>query len=111
MKWNFLIAAFCAATLLCAQSQPEPNALPLMPWPASVIVQSGSVPIDGSFSISLSGAGSTDPRIKAAVERIPIRLTRQTGIPITLRMIPGGQSATLNIIVESKDHKAPQRLG
>ncbi|MBV9938809.1 MAG: family 20 glycosylhydrolase [Acidobacteriaceae bacterium] len=111
MKWNLAIAAFCAAPTLCAQSQPEPNALPLMPWPASVIVQSGSVPIDGSFSISLSGAGSTDPRIKAAVERIPIRLTRQTGIPITLRMIPGGQSATLNIIVESKDHKAPQRLG
>jgi hexosaminidase len=28
-----------------------------------------------------------------------------------MHMVPGGQSATLNIIVESKDHKAPQRLG
>ena len=82
-----------------------------MPWPASVTVQSGSVPIDRNFSISLSGAGGTDPRVKAAVERIPIRLTRQTGIPIALRIVAGGQGATLNIVVESKDHKAPQRLG
>ncbi len=82
-----------------------------MPWPASVSVQSGSVPIDGNFSISLAGAGSNDPRVKAAVERIPVRLTRQTGIPIAPRTVPAGQSATLNIIVESKDHQGPQRLG
>ncbi len=107
---NF-IAVLCAAPLLCAQSQPGPNALPLMPWPASVRLQSGSVPIDSNFSISLAGAGSSDARVKAAVERIPVRLTRQTGMPIALHLAEGGGSATLNIVVESKDHKTPQRLG
>ena len=82
-----------------------------MPWPANVSSQAGSVPIDSNFSISLTGVGSSDARIKAAVVRIPERLTRQTGIPIVLHLVPAGQSATLNIIVESKDHKAPQRLG
>jgi hexosaminidase len=82
-----------------------------MPWPASINLQSGSVPIDSNFSLSLTGAGSSDARVKAAAVRIPERLTRQTGIPITLHMVPAGQSATLNIIVESKDHKVPQRLG
>src|SRR4051812_7694758 len=110
MTRNFFLVLW-VAPLLCAQSQPGPNALPLMPWPASVSVQSGSVPIDSNFSISLTGAGSSDPRVRAAINRIPARLTRQTGIPIVMHMVPGGQSATLNIIVESKDHKAPQRLG
>ena len=82
-----------------------------MPWPASISIQPGSVPIDSNFSISLTGAGSNDPRVRAAVVRIPERLTRQTGIPIAFHMAPAGQNATLNIVVESRDHKAPQRLG
>lgn len=82
-----------------------------MPWPANVSIQTGSIPIDSNFSISLTGVGSSDARVRAAVVQIPERLTRQTGIPIALHTVPAGQNATLSIVVESKDHKAPQRLG
>jgi hexosaminidase len=60
----------------------------------------------------LSGAGSGDPRVKDAAERLFPRLALQTGIPTILpRILPPGNEATLTIVVESKDHKAPQRLG
>jgi hexosaminidase len=85
--------------------------LPLMPWPASVTPQSGSVRIDGSFSVALSGEGSKDDRVTTAVNRLFVRLSRQTGIPIDRHVVNGTQSATLSIIVEQKDHRAPQRLG
>ena len=83
-----------------------------MPWPADVAVAgSGALPIDISFSVSLSGEGSRDPRIKAAVERLFSRLSRQTGIPTLPRILTASGDARLNIVVESADHKAPQRLG
>jgi hexosaminidase len=81
--------------------------LPLMPWPASISEQTGSLPITSSFSIATAGAGSSDPRVQAAVERAYTRLTRQTGIPLS----PKEGTPTLLIIVESSDHKGPQKLG
>ncbi|MBV9763178.1 MAG: family 20 glycosylhydrolase [Acidobacteriaceae bacterium] len=94
-----------SSVVLC-QVQPA-----LMPWPASVSVQPGAVAIGSGFSVSVSGGGATDGRVTAAVERIFERLTRQTGIPLLPRVAAAGQSATLTIVVESKDHGAPQRLG
>jgi hexosaminidase len=82
-----------------------------MPWPASAGIQPGSVPIDTRFAISTSGAGARDPRVTDAVQRTFTRLTRQTGIPILPSVAPSGQSATLTIIVERRDHRPPQRLG
>ena len=99
-----LIAISAAA--LCAQTQPA-----LMPWPASVSVQPGAVPIDTNFTVSTSGAGASDPRVTAAAQQIFTRLSRQTGVPILPHIVPSGDTATLNIVVEQKDHKPPQRLG
>jgi hexosaminidase len=82
-----------------------------MPWPADVALRSGSLPINTTFSVSLSGAGATDPRVKAAVGRMFIRLARQTGIPVRSHFVKPGEGATLNIVVEQNDHPAPQRLG
>ena len=82
-----------------------------MPWPASVSLQSGSLPINITFSISLSGAGAADPRVKAQAERVFVRLARQTGIPVRLHFVKPGSGATLNIVVEQSDHRPPQRLG
>jgi len=82
-----------------------------MPWPASVTTAAGSVAIDVTFSVAISGAGANDPRVKAAVERIFPRLARQTGIQTLPRIVPESNDATLRIVVEKKDHKAPQRLG
>lgn len=91
--------------------QPGLEALSLMPWPTSVTLQPGALPINDTFSISVSGGGSADPRVKEAVDRMFVRLARQTGIPTRRHLVRHGQGATLSIIVESKDHAAPQRLG
>src|SRR5579875_3470779 len=99
------LLALSTAALL-AQTQP-----PLMPWPAAISVQPGAVPIDTNFTISTSGAGASDPRVTAAAQRIFTRLARQTGIPILPHTLPSGETATLNIVVEQKDHRPPQRLG
>lgn len=97
--------ALCASAVL-AQNRP-----PLMPWPANITVQTGAVPIDTNFNISISGAGASDARVQDAVERAFNRLSRQTGVPILPHILRSGENATLNIVVEQKDHRAPQRLG
>ncbi len=97
--------------LLGAAQAPSASTLPLMPWPASVTEQSGRVPIDGTFTASLSGSGAADPRVKDAVERTFARLARQTGIPLQPHILPASGEATLNVIVEQHDHRGPQRLG
>jgi len=83
-----------------------------MPWPAQVSAQSGSaVAIDGQFTISTTGGGATDDRVREAVQRTFARLSRQTGIPILPHGVTDSGAATLRIIVEGKDHRGPQRLG
>ena len=83
-----------------------------MPLPASVTPGSGSLLIAPSFSVSLAGAGASDPRVTAAAQRLFPRLARQTGIPtLPAHILPGAQQGILTIVVEQKDHKPPQRLG
>jgi len=82
-----------------------------MPWPASVSEQPGSVPIDASFSVSTNGVGASDPRVKDALQRTFSRVSLQTGIPIQPHPARANESATLNIVVEERDHRPPQRLG
>ncbi len=104
------LSAF-AAPFLFAQVQPAVATLPLMPWPTSVTEQPGGVQIDIAFTISLSGAGATDTRVKDAVGRIFGRLARQTGIPIRPHEVKANEGPILNVIVEQRDHRSPQRLG
>lgn len=102
---------FLTASFLWAQTWPRDGTLPLMPLPASVSTGSGAgVVIDANFSVSLAGSGASDPRLRDLAARTTVRLSRQTGIPILPRVV-AGPNATLNIVVERKDHKAPQRLG
>jgi hexosaminidase len=104
------LSAFLAP-FLSAQTQPGSDALPLMPWPDSVRQQPGRVEINRNFSVSVSGVGATDARVKDAVQRVFDRLARQTGIPIRPRVVPASAGATLTVIVEQRDHRPPQRLG
>jgi hexosaminidase len=94
---------------LCAHAQ----TLPLMPWPASIHTTPGSVDINADFTMILSGAGSADPRIKTAAQRLLVRLSHQTGLPLTWleRSRPLANRITMQIVVERRDHKEPQRLG
>ncbi len=82
-----------------------------MPWPANVTLGNGSVRVDISFSVALSGEGSKDARVTSAVNQLFLRLKRQTGIPVARHVLNQDQSATVSIVVEQKDHRAPQRLG
>lgn len=83
---------------------------PLLPWPAEVSLHSGALPINITFSISLSGEGATDERLKDAAARLCVRLARQTGIPVRTHFVKPREGATLAIDVEQRDHLAPQRL-
>ena len=82
-----------------------------MPWPSSISFQPGGVEINSKFSIAVGGAGGTDPRVQYEVNRMFERLTRQTGIPLLPHVQRDSSEATLAIVVEGRDHKAPQRLG
>ncbi len=104
-------ATFAFSVCLSAQTPVTATDLPLMPWPASVQVQSGAVVIDNSFTISIAGAGARDTRVQDAVQRTFARLARQTGIPILPQVVAPDAAATLAIVVEERDHRAPQRLG
>jgi hexosaminidase len=99
-------------TLIFALSA-TPQTLPLMPWPASVRTTPGSVDINADFTMIVTGAGSIDPRIKAASQRTITRLARQTGLPLTWleRSRPLAGRVTMQVVIERRDHKEPQRLG
>jgi hexosaminidase len=112
---SFQVAAIASLALstLFAQAPVSPdsaNPLPLMPWPASITAQTGALVIDANFSVSSAGAGAKDPRVTAGIDRLFLRLTQQTGIPVLPREAPQGE-ATLDIVVEERDHRPPQRLG
>jgi len=66
--------------------------------------------MDANFSVSLSGAGASDPRLRDLAARATARVSRQTGIPMIPRLVQA-PNATLNVVVEGRDHKGPQRLG
>jgi hexosaminidase len=100
-------AAFGLAVCLSLSAQ----TLPLMPLPSSVHESPGTVEINAAFTLSVSGAGASDTRIKIAAVRTLARLARQTGIPIAAHAPTSATNATLRIVVERRDHKAPQRLG
>ncbi len=82
-----------------------------MPWPANLSRASGSIAVDTGFGVSLAGSGSKDDRVLAAVNRLFPRLVRQTGIPVQTHIVSADSTATLTIVVEKLDHRAPQKLG
>jgi hexosaminidase len=102
-----IAAALGLAIFLTPRALPQ---IPLMPWPARITTTSGAVDINADFILTISGAGAADPRVKAAAQRTLARLARQTGLPVrTERPFQG--RVILQIIVERRDHKDPQKLG
>lgn len=85
--------------------------LPLMPKPTKATPGNGVFVLDRTFSVAISGAGAADPRVVGAASRLLERVARQTGLPIAAqKAFPAGKAA-FQIVVERKDHKAPQKLG
>jgi len=95
------------AFLLCAagaREQERPR-LNLMPLPANLQTGSGTLRIDSSFSVALTG--HTEPRLDRAVQRFLRQLSRQTALPF-----PAKTSAKPTLTVHT-DHasKEVQELG
>src|SRR5579862_7012293 len=84
--------------------QPQLN---LMPVPASVQQGSGSLKVDRTFSVALTG--STEPRLEQAVARFRRQLGRQTGLVVPMGL--GDPSKAALVIHTDHASKPVQELG
>jgi len=84
-----------------------PAALSLMPLPSSIQLNSGRLPIDGSFSVALTGY--REPRLERAVQRFETQLFRQTAIPLVTK--PGASPKATLIIHTDHASKDVQEFG
>ena len=99
-----LVMALSLSTSLAAQMLSTPS---LMPIPAKVQAGNGQLVVDQSFTAASTGA--SDARLKRGIARFLDDLSRQTGMPLTVR--PSDAShATLTIHAQSAGHKV-QELG
>src|SRR5712664_3302466 len=103
--WGMCVIGFTLS--LCAggakaQEQPQLN---LMPLPANVQLGSGSLRVDSSFSVALTG--HTEPRLDRAVQRFLRQLSRQTALPFSAK------ASTKPTLTVHTDHasKEVQELG
>ena len=104
---RILLFAVIASPVYC---QTE---LPLMPMPAKVSQTADGSPlsIQPDFSASIQGAGASDARVRASVQRALVRLTAQTGVPVSTKLAAAAVTPKLLVTVETTDHPAPQKLG
>jgi hexosaminidase len=96
------------AQSMAAPNMPEENLplLPLMPWPASIQVQPGAFVIHSGFGIVFQGY--REPRLERAAERFTRMLSRETGIPFSVRAGSEGP----RFFIETKGASDPvQQLG
>jgi hexosaminidase len=75
------LAGFSLALFSTQAGAQQATQLSLMPVPVSVQPGSGSLRIDASFSVSLTG--HTEARLDRALQRFMRQLSRQTGIPFS----------------------------
>jgi hexosaminidase len=96
-----LIPAALVLTALCAGAQSnEPRELALMPMPMKVVLGTGSLVIDASFSVRTQGY--SDQRLESAIQRIRARVSKQTGI-----LFPPASAAPPQLIVECRSGSSP----
>ena len=67
--------------------------LNLMPWPAAVVSNQGSLVIDPSFRVAVTG--DQEPRVRAAAQRFIARLALETGLPLIRTLAEDDSPATL----------------
>lgn len=105
-----VVLALFAAGGSRAQEQAATNSeahLHLMPWPSSVQEGNGSLRVDASFTVALTGY--TEPRLDRAVQRFLGQLHRQTAL---LPATKAGDSANATLVIHTDQaSKAVQELG
>ncbi len=85
----------------------QQSALNLMPLPGSTRSGTGSLQVDASFSIALTGY--TEPRLERAGERFLRQLARQTGLPLSLK--PAKMAKATLVIQTDHPSKEIQEVG
>src|SRR5690349_4379649 len=85
---------FLFAFLVPKSISAQQSALNLLPVPASVQPGTGSLRVDSSFSVALTG--HTELRLERSSERFLLQLARQTALPLNLKAAKSPQ-ATLVI--------------
>ena len=96
-----------AVTLYAADASAQQPQLNLMPVPPSVQPASGSLRIDASFSVALTG--HTEARLDRAVQRFLRQLGRQTAFPVLAKASTSAKSTFL--IHTDRAGKEIQELG
>jgi hexosaminidase len=102
-QWMQGVSVIGFALLLCAggaNAQEQPR-LHLMPWPSSLQTGSGSLRIDSSFSVALTG--HTEARLDRAVQRFLRQLARQTAIPLSAAKASAKPTLTVHTDHASKE--------
>ena len=95
-------AAFLLSTM-AALAQPV-----LMPWPANLTTGQGSLAIEASFNVAITGYD--EPRLRSAAARFLSRIGRKTGIPIARAVSADATHVTL--LIHCDHASAPvQNLG
>ena len=129
--WMQGVSVIGFALLLCAAgaNAQDQRRLHLMPWPASLQIGSGSLRIDSSFSVALTG--HREARLDRAVQRFLRQLSRQTAIPLSatkasakpmltvhtdhagkeVQELGEDESYTLSITADGGNIEAPTPLG
>src|SRR3977135_495905 len=96
---NPMLRIILPAIVLCAmfisQSEAQIKSISLMPLPKAVQADSGRLPLDPSFSVTVTG--HTEPRLENAVELFLTQLRRQTGMPPIDMKVTDSASAPLVI--------------
>jgi len=77
-------------------------ALNLMPLPAGAQSGAGSLGVDSSFSVALTG--HVEPRVELAGERFLRQLVRQTGLPLALKP---AKTAKATLVIQT-DHASKE---
>jgi len=91
---GILVLCFLLGPTLTAAQQP---ALSLLPVPAQVQAESGSLRVDSSFSVAFTGYA--EPRLDRAADRFLRQLAQQTAFPLSLKPTKNAK-ATLIIQTE-----------
>src|ERR1700692_2340116 len=109
---GLMLIATCALSLASAirgqNTAPETIAsgqLSLMPMPASVQMQTGRLPITGSFSVAIRNY--TDDRLRAAIARMRARLAGRTVMTLPVDRAPDESHATLVVLCERAGETIP----
>jgi hexosaminidase len=83
VHWMWVIGFAFLLSAASAGAQEQPPGLNLMPLPDNMQTGSGSLRIDSSFSVALTG--HTEGRLDRAVQRFLRQLSRQTALPLSAK--------------------------